>query len=105
MQDYEKLNANLAYLQIQFSIAFIAVALLLLVIAIGGGMVFAGQIIVPIRRLLIATEKLQAGDLSVQVPRRYIWKMNYPYCLSAFNKMVSQLDRQQKDLNWLHKEP
>lgn len=95
--DYEKVNSNLAYLQIQFSMAFIVVAMLLLVIAIGGGMVFAGQIIVPIRRLLIATEKLQRGDLSVKVPEGH--KNDELSILSgAFNKMVQQLERQQKDL-------
>lgn len=97
VDDYEKLNSNLTSLQIQFSMAFIVVAMLLLVIAIGGGMIFAGQIIVPIRRLLIATEKLQRGDLSVKVPEGP--KNDELSILSgAFNKMVQQLDRQQKDL-------
>ncbi len=97
VKDYEKLNSNLALLQIQFSIAFIAVAMLLLVIAIGGGMIFAGQIIGPIRRLLIATEKLQDGDLSVQVAEGHK-DDELSILSSAFNKMVQQLDRQQKDL-------
>jgi len=97
VKDYEKLNSNLTSLQIQFSIAFIAVAMLLLVIAIGGGMVFAGQIIGPIRRLLIATEKLQIGDLSVQVAEGHK-DDELSILSSAFNKMVQQLDRQQKDL-------
>lgn len=97
VKDYEKLNSNLALLQIQFSIAFIAVAMLLLVIAIGGGMLFAGQIIGPIRRLLIATEKLQIGDLSVQVIEGHK-DDELSILSSAFNKMVQQLDRQQKDL-------
>jgi two-component system nitrogen regulation sensor histidine kinase NtrY len=98
VKDYEKLNSNLALLQIQFSIAFIAVAMLLLVIAIGGGMMFAGQIIGPIRRLLIATEKLQIGDLSVQVVEGGHKDDELSILSSAFNKMVQQLDRQQKDL-------
>jgi two-component system nitrogen regulation sensor histidine kinase NtrY len=97
VKDYEKLNANLGLLQIQFSIAFIVVAMLLLVIAIGGGMIFAGQIIGPIRRLLIATEKLQIGDLSVQVEEGHK-DDELSILSSAFNKMVQQLDRQQKDL-------
>lgn len=97
VNDYEKVNANLALLQIQFSMAFIVVAMLLLVIAIGGGMVFAVQIIGPIRKLLIATEKLQKGDLNVKVPEGA--KNDELSILSAaFNKMVQQLDRQQKDL-------
>lgn len=97
VNDYEKVNSNLTSLQIQFSMAFIVVAMLLLVIAIGGGMVFAIQIIGPIRKLLIATEKLQKGDLNVKVPEGP--KNDELSILSgAFNKMVQQLDRQQKDL-------
>lgn len=97
VKDYEDLNSNLAYLQIQFSMAFIATSMLLLVIAIGGGMIFAGQIIVPIRRLLIATEKLQSGDLSVKVEAG-AQNDELSILSRAFNKMVQQLERQQKDL-------
>ena len=98
VEDYGRLNSHLLSLQIQFSMAFIAAALLLLLIAISGGMVFAGQIIRPIRRLLIATEKLQHGDLSVQVLEDGA-KDDELFVLSrAFNKMVEQLDHQQKDL-------
>lgn len=97
VKEYEKISANLTSLQIQFSIAFVAVAMLLLVIAIGGGMLFAAQIIRPIRRLLIATEKLQAGDRSIRLPQGHK-NDELSILSSAFNKMVEQLDRQQKDL-------
>ena len=98
VEDYGRLNTHLLSLQIQFSMAFIAAAFLLLVIAISGGMVFAGQLIRPIRRLLIATEKLQHGDLSVQVLEDGPSDDELCVLSKAFNKMVDQLDRQQKDL-------
>ena len=98
VEDYDRLNAHLLSLQIQFSMAFIAAALLLLLISISGGMVFAGQIIRPIRRLLIATEKLQHGDLSVHVQEDGPKDDELIVLSIAFNKMVDQLDRQQKDL-------
>lgn len=98
VEDYGRLNSHLLSLQIQFSMAFIAAALLLLLIAISGGMVFAGQIIRPIRRLLIATEKLQHGDLSVQVLEDGAKDDEFFVLSRAFNKMVEQLDHQQKDL-------
>lgn len=97
VKEYETINSNLTLLQIQFFIAFIAVAMLLLVIAIGGGMVFAAQIIRPIRRLLIATERLQAGDRDIRLPQGHK-NDELSILSSAFNKMVEQLDRQQKDL-------
>ena len=98
VEDYERLNSHLLSLQVQFSMAFIAAALLLLLISVSGGMVFAGQIIRPIRRLLIATEKLQHGDLSVQVKEDGPKDDELIVLSKAFNKMVDQLDRQQKDL-------
>ena len=97
-EDYARLNAHLLSLQVQFAMAFIAVALLLLLVAISGGMVFAGHIIRPIRKLLIATEKLQHGDLSVQVSEEGQRDDELIILSKAFNKMVSQLDQQQKDL-------
>ena len=98
LNDYKKLNSNLLELQIQFSIAFIAIAMLLIIVAISGGMVFAGQIILPIRRLLMATEKVQKGDLSVTVLTDGHKDDELSILASSFNKMVGQLDSQQKDL-------
>ncbi|MEY3197424.1 MAG: hypothetical protein RLZZ59_795, partial [Pseudomonadota bacterium] len=98
VDDYERLNSQLSGLQIQFSIAFIAVALLLLIIAISGGMIFAGQIITPIRRLLIATEKLHGGDLLVKVEEKGHKDDELLILSRAFNKMVERLDEQQKEL-------
>jgi len=97
VKDYEEINSNLTFLQIQFSMAFIAVAMLLLLIAIGGGMAFAHQIIDPIRKLLMATEKLQSGDLSIRVHESN--KDDELSILSrAFNEMIQKLEKQQKDL-------
>ena len=98
IDDYGRLNSHLLSLQIQFSMAFIAAALFLLLVSTAGGMVFAGQIIRPIRRLLIATEKLQHGDLSVHVSEDGPKDDELLVLSRAFNKMVDQLDRQQRDL-------
>lgn len=98
VKEYNNLNEHLLSLQVQFSMAFIAVAMLLLIIAISGGMIFAGHIIKPIRKLLVATEKLQHGDLSVQVSEEGPKDDELLILSRAFNKMVSQLNSQQKDL-------
>lgn len=98
VEDYGRLNSHLLSLQIQFAMAFMAAALFLLLLAISIGMVFAGQIIRPIRRLLIATEKLQHGDLSVHIIEHGPKDDELSILSRAFNKMVDQLNTQQKDL-------
>lgn len=85
-------------MQIKFSIAFIFIALLLLLIAISWGMVFAAKIVNPIRKLVFATEKIKAGNLSIRVPENHVNKDEISVLSSAFNIMVQQIERQQRDL-------
>ena len=62
------------------------------------GRAFAERIVKPIRELVIAAEKVKGGDLSVQVPLVGLKKDEIKVLSSSFNRMVSQIDRQQKDL-------
>lgn len=96
--DYERLNKHSLSLQMQFSAIFIVAGLFLLVLSIGGGMMFASQIIGPIRKLLIATNQLQHGDLSVRVSEDGPKDDELIVLSKAFNTMVQQLDKQQKEL-------
>lgn len=85
-------------MQIKFSIVFIFIALLLLLAAISWGMIFAIKIVTPIRKLVIAAEKVKDGDLTIQVPEDVIHKDEISVLSSVFNRMVKQIDRQQRDL-------
>lgn len=96
--EYHRLKNRISTMQIQFSIIFILVALLLLLAAIGWGAIFAGQIVTPIRKLVRATEKVKDGDLSVQISEENLNKDEIKVLTSAFNRMTQQLNLQQKDL-------
>lgn len=95
---YNKLKANVVDMQIKFSVIFIFVALLLLLAAISWGVVFAGQIVSPIHVLVNATEKIKDGNLDIQVPEENLHDDELKLLSFAFNRMIQQIRRQQKDL-------
>ncbi|WP_375326977.1 sensor histidine kinase NtrY-like [Candidatus Tisiphia endosymbiont of Nemotelus uliginosus] len=97
-EEYYRLKKHIASMQIKFSVVFILIALLLLLVAISWGLIFAQKIINPIKKLVIATEKIKAGDLTIQVPENHVNKDEISVLSSAFNRMVKQIDRQQRDL-------
>ncbi|KAJ6644897.1 putative sensor histidine kinase NtrY-like [Pseudolycoriella hygida] len=47
---------------------------------------------------VLATEKIKAGDLTIQVPESEVNKDEINVLSSAFNRMVKQIERQQRDL-------
>jgi two-component system nitrogen regulation sensor histidine kinase NtrY len=96
--EYHRLKNRISTMQIQFSVIFILVALLLLLAAISWGAIFASQIVRPIRKLVRATEKVKDGDLSVQISEENLNKDEIKVLTSAFNRMTQQLNLQQKDL-------
>ncbi|MCC8416427.1 MAG: PAS domain-containing sensor histidine kinase [Rickettsia endosymbiont of Gnoriste bilineata] len=97
-EEYYRLKKHISSMQIKFSIVFIFIALLLLLAAISWGMIFAIKIVTPIRKLVIAAEKVKDGDLTIQVPEDVINKDEISVLSSVFNRMVKQIDRQQRDL-------
>ncbi len=96
-QEYMKLKKLVTNMQIEFSIIFILITLILLVLATICGVIFSSYIVVPIKRLVFATEEVKAGNLSAQVPEGPE-DDELAILSSAFNRMVKQIDHQQKDL-------
>lgn len=97
-KEYFALKNQILSLQIKFSMAFILLALILLLAAIIWGRNFAERLVKPIRDLVIAAEKIKNGDLTVQVPEKTLKQDEIKVLSSAFNRMVKQIERQQKDL-------
>lgn len=97
-EEYFTLKSQISSMQIKFSMVFILLSLVLLLVAIIWGRSFAERIVSPIRELVIAAEKVKNGDLSVQVPLQGLRKDEVKVLSSSFNRMVSQIDRQQKEL-------
>jgi len=97
VQQYRKLKANITNKQVQFSIVFIVLAMLLLFAAIWYGMYFASRLIAPITKLIKAAERVRAGDFTVTVAEGH--KNDEIATLArAFNRMTSELEKQRRDL-------
>ncbi len=95
--EYKQLDANRYGLQITFALIFAMVAMLVLVAAVLIGLVMANQIARPVGRLILAAERVRAGDLQVRVPE--IASGDEVAGLSrAFNRMTGQLAAQRSEL-------
>lgn len=95
--EYRRLKANLSEIQVQFSLIFGLVVVLLLLAAIWFGMHFAARIVIPITRLIRAAERVRQGDFSTQVP---ISKDEDEVATlgRAFNRMTEELQKQRSAL-------
>ena len=94
---YEELDRNRSGLQITFVMIFAVAALLVLLAAVLIGLVIANQIARPISRLILAAERVRAGDLTTRVEE--IASDDEVGSLSrAFNRMTSQLGSQRSEL-------
>ena len=97
VNEYEALQSKSSNIQIIFTLLYLMVALLLLFVAIWIGMMFANRLVREISDLVVAAEKVRAGDLTTRVSEGVegdeIGSLN-----RAFNRMTSQLQRQRKDL-------
>ncbi len=95
--EYKHLRQERNWLQIKFSFIFMLIAILLLLGSISFGVIFANNLVSPVRRLVKATEKVKKGDLSTRVgegPK----DDEIGILTSAFNRMIKKLDNQNKDL-------
>jgi two-component system nitrogen regulation sensor histidine kinase NtrY len=97
VNEYRDVRAQLSKLQIQFSILFVLVALLLLVAAIWYGMYFAARLVVPISHLVEAAERVRAGDYATRVDEGPE-NDELGTLGRAFNRMTNQLASQRRDL-------
>ena len=95
--EYRKIHRDLRSIQQQFFAIFVLVALLLLLASIWAGMMLAVRLIGPMMRLMMATERVRAGDYSIKVPEG---KPNDEIgnLGRTFNRMTSQLETQRQDL-------
>jgi two-component system nitrogen regulation sensor histidine kinase NtrY len=96
--EYHRLKGQMTSMQVKFSMVFILLSLILVASAIIWGRRFAEKIVKPIRELVIAAEKVKNGNLTVQVPEEGLQKDEIKVLSTAFNRMVMQIDRGQKDL-------
>ncbi len=91
--EYDRLTQNRSGLQITFVLIFAVVTMLVLAAAILIGLVLANQIARPIGALILAAERVRAGDLSVRVPEATTAD-EIAGLSRAFNRMTGQLAAQ-----------
>ena len=94
---YQQLRANISQVQVQFFSVFIAVAVLILLAAVWAGIIFAGDLVEPIIKLIKATERVKAGDMNVRVPEGPLNDESATLG-RAFNRMTDQLQKQRRQL-------
>jgi two-component system nitrogen regulation sensor histidine kinase NtrY len=66
--EYRDYESNRLVFQITFTIMYVGLALVLLLAALWIGIALANRFVDPIRNLMIASSRVSAGDLDVQVP-------------------------------------
>ncbi|MGL5720088.1 MAG: ATP-binding protein [Alphaproteobacteria bacterium] len=94
---YQNLLDERSRVTLEFAFIFAMVTLLMLLLAIWGGFLFANRLVKPIGRLIEAARDIQKGDLSVRILT--VSKVDELETLGdAFNQMVSELDSQTKAL-------
>ena len=95
--EYRRLRASVAQLQLQFSIVFGLLVLMLLLLSIWYGMQFAARLLVPVARLIHAAERVRGGDYMVKVPIG-TRDDEISTLIRAFNRMTTELERKHGQL-------
>lgn len=97
MEEYSTLKHDIRSLQLQFILAFILLALLLLLASVWAGMAIALRVVGPVSMLIAAADRVRSGDYSIRVPEGReddeIASLG-----RSFNRMTMQLDTQRRDL-------
>ncbi|MGH1482684.1 MAG: ATP-binding protein [Geminicoccales bacterium] len=97
VDEYRTLELRRSGIERTFAVIFGVIALLLLLAAVGVGLIFANSVAGRITALIHATDQVRAGDLTVQVPG-VEEEDEIDHLQTAFNLMTSQLNSQRNDL-------
>ncbi len=90
---YREYESSRLVFQITFTLMYVGFALILLLAAVWIGIALANRFVDPIRNLMIASSRVSAGDLDVQLPVRE-GRGDLRDLLSRFNTMTRQLKTQ-----------
>ena len=96
-REYETLESNRTSVQLAFAAVYAVVGLLMLLAAVSLGLNAANRIVQPIGRLIGASERVSAGDLTARVRTEGV-DGELANLSNAFNRMTSELQSQQDEL-------
>ncbi len=94
---YENLQTRYADLQVTVIMIFVVVGLLLVIAAIGLGLILSRQIISPITGLIRTADRVRGGDFTARVNDK-IKLEEFAFLARAFNRMTSRIEDQQNEL-------
>ncbi len=97
MDQYRTLQRDMRAIQLQFILAFVLLAMLLLMASIWAGMAVALRVVGPVSVLIAAAERIRAGDYDIHVPEGRDGD-EIATLARTFNRMAGQLNRQRSDL-------
>ncbi len=95
--EYERLEGKRSGLEWAFSLVFVVVGLLLVVVAAWIGLTVANNLATPIAKLIDAAGRVRSGDYSARVDEGE-GDPEIAVLSGAFNRMTEQLDGQRRDL-------
>lgn len=96
-QEYARLESQGSKVALKFAAIFVGIAVLLLLAAVLGGLLFANKLSRPIRRLIQAADEVCQGNLSVRITEEDETE-ELSSLTSAFNRMTTQLESQRDAL-------
>ena len=98
VDDYVVAKKSSEESKITFTMVFLSVALILLLLSVWLGIGFANSLIDPISSLISASESVSSGNLKVRIPNDKKKTDEVSLLIGSFNRMVKQLYDQRKDL-------
>ncbi len=100
VNEYLSLQQQISGLQIKFIFVFIVVAMVVILATVWYGIIFATDLVKPLRGLISASEKISEGDYSVRVQEKSqeISDDEISHLAKSFNRMTSELERQRGEL-------
>ncbi len=101
-REYALLETNRTSVQLTFAAVYGVVGLLMLLTAVSVGFNAANRLVGPIGRLIGASERVSAGDLSARVETKDVTG-ELAVLSGAFNKMTGDLQRQREELMEAHR--
>lgn len=96
-QEYARLESQGSSIALKFAGIFVGIAILLLLAAVLGGLLFANKLARPIRHLIQASDEVCKGNLSVRIAEEGETE-ELSSLTSAFNRMTAQLESQRDEL-------
>jgi two-component system nitrogen regulation sensor histidine kinase NtrY len=97
VDEYSQLEKRQSQLKTAMTMIFLMIAVLLLFVAIWAGLTLAERLVLPIMRLVRASEQIREGDLNIRVEEDN-FENELTTLARTFNSMTDQLANQRRDL-------